>query len=278
MIKAIVLSSFLCSPLTAEEYKLVWSDEFNTAGKLDTSKWKFEEGFIRNFEAQYYTKNRAKNARVEQGNLVLEAHKEAFENAAFEQHSTQWQRNWKTAKYTSASVQTLGQKAFLYGKFEIRAKVPKGNGTWPAIWMLGENWEKVGWPSCGEIDILEQLGREPKKIHGTIHWNAGNDANGNYQHAHVGGTKIVKDDVGDAFHLFGLEWTRNSIEFFLDGKSYYKIDISKMPATQSAQFRKPHFLLINFALGGTWGKEIDPAIFPQKFLIDYVRVYQKQTQ
>lgn len=261
--------------LQAEEYQLVWSDEFNKSGQPDPKKWGYEQGFIRNKEAQYYTKNRKKNARVENGHLIIEAHKEIYPNLSFQKNSKNWRKARKQANYTSAALITMNKASWQYGKIEIRAKLPKGKGTWPAIWMMGTDRTKVGWPQCGEIDIMEQLGRKPQLIHGTIHWNAGTKTE--KKHKSKGGN-IKTAAPSEHFHIYSVEWTKNKISFALDHKTYHKIDLTTLPENQAEQFRKPYYLLINLALGGTWGKKIDDSIFPQQYRIDYVRVYQKRIE
>lgn len=139
-------------------WTLAWSDEFDRDGAPDPAKWNPEVGLIRNGELQYYTRDRAKNARIENGHLVIEAHKEPFEKAA----------------YTSASLTTAGRASWTYGRIEARAKLPGGRGTWPAIWMLGDSIRTVGWPTCGEIDIMEHVGYDPEKVHCTVHTGAYN--------------------------------------------------------------------------------------------------------
>ena len=180
IILLIILSLISCSEkkykseTSSNEYILVWADEFDKEGKPDTSKWTYEFGFIRGGEEQYYT-DRIKNARVENGNLIIEAHLEKIENNTppfFERPD--YVDKIDTANYTSASLTTRGIEDWKYAKIEIRAKLPRGRGTWPAFWMLGENWGKIDWPECGEIDIMEHVGYDSLLIHGTVHTKAYN--------------------------------------------------------------------------------------------------------
>ena len=157
-----------------EEWKLVWSDEFNKAGLPDAAKWDYETGLVRNHERQFYTRARRENARVENGMLIIEARKEKYrspstEPAARSEQEGREKLDHQGADYTSASLTTSGKAAWTYGRIEVRAKLPSGRGTWPAIWTLGTNIDKAGWPSCGEIDIMEFVGFEPGIIHANIH-------------------------------------------------------------------------------------------------------------
>jgi beta-glucanase (GH16 family) len=235
--------------------KLVWADEFNKNGLPDSTKWGYEVGFVRNNEKQYYTKARKENAVVENGMLVITSLKEDFKNA----------------HYTSASINTLGKEAFEGDiRVEVKAKLPSGKGIWPAIWMMGTNTKKVGWPRCSELDIMEFVGKIPNTVHGTMHWwdSAATEKNG-----HVGkGTKIELTDIHTNFHVYGLERKGNVIRLFVDDNYYFTFT----PPTTAypGSFVDPIYMLINTALGGSWGGDIDDAIFPQKFYVDYVRVYK----
>ncbi len=241
----------------AQEWKLVWSDEFDSPGLPDSSKWDYEVGFIRNNERQYYTRERRENARVEAGNLILECRKEPYTPA-----------NHATVEYTAASLITRNKAAWQYGRIEVRAKLPEGKGVWPAIWMLGQNISQVGWPACGEIDIMEFVGKEPGKIHGTVHYAMDG------KHKSDGG-RIPTAKPSDDFHIYAIEWSPDRIEFFFDDTKYHTVLTDKAGQGMENPFRKPHYLLINFALGGSWGGPIDEAVLPQKFLVDYVRVYSE---
>jgi beta-glucanase (GH16 family) len=236
-------------------WTLVWSDEFAKRVQPDPAKWGYEKGFIRNNEAQYYTVNRPENARIEDGKLVIEARKDNFEGHPI----------------SSASLNTFGKQAWTYGKFEVRAKLPKGRGTWPAIWFLGTNISEVGWPKCGEIDLMEHVGFDPNKVHFNIHCDAYNHMRG------TGKGQAVDFPTPEAWHVYTLEWYPERLDFFLDGKKVFtfakeKDDVAVWP------YDKPHYLLINLAIGGAWGgqKGVDDAIFPARYEIDYVRVYQQK--
>jgi len=263
--------------IITNEYTLVWADEFDYTGKPDPTKWGYEIGFIRNNEKQYYTDS-LKNARVEKGNLIIEAHKEKITNKDFK--STKFQeKSWlhyipkiDTAQYTSASLTTKGITEWTYGKIEVKAKLPKGVGQWPAIWMLGENKKEVGWPKCGEIDIMEHVGFNKDTVFGSIHSESYN---------HIKRTQktngVFIDQPYDKFHVYSIEWTPEKITFLLDEVIYLHID-NEHKTTNEWPFDQNFCLKLNNAIGGMWGaqKGIDDSVFPQQMVFDYVRVYQKK--
>ena len=266
--KAVVLS---------KEYTLVWADEFDTTGKPDPSKWRAEIGFFRNNEKQYYTDS-LKNLRVENGVLILEAHKEKIANKDYKSDKFK-NKSWlkyipktDTAQYTSASISTKGLAAWTYGKIEVKAKLPRGVGLWPAIWMLGENQKEVGWPECGEIDIMEHVGHQKDSIFGTIHTKTYNHMLGTQR-----GKKIYIDKPYDSFHVFSIEWTPEKMDFLLDGIVYNHI-VNEHKTTHEWPFDQKFYLKLNVAIGGGLGgkKGIDDTVFPQQMVIDYVRVYQRK--
>jgi beta-glucanase (GH16 family) len=274
ILRGLLLSaSFLASCACAGEWKLVWSDEFDRPGLPDATKWGYEEGFVRNNEAQYYTRQRSENARVEGGMLVIESRKERFKNPGFDpaapaQSSSRKKREF--AEYTSASLTTQGKASWTYGRIEVRAKLPSGRGTWPAIWMLGTN-RSVGWPACGEVDIMEFVGYEPGIVHANIHTRKYNHVQKTNK-----GDKHALPDASEAFHVYAVEWFPDHMDFFVDGNKYFTFR-NENTGADAWPFDKDHYLILNLAIGGAWGgtKGIDESIFPQKFLIDYVRVYQQ---
>lgn len=237
--------------------KLVWNDEFNGTGLPDSAKWGYEHGFVRNHEKQFYTRERLENVFQKDGKLVIKSLKENYEE------------NGQKAEVTSGSVTTDGKAAWTYGRIEVCAKLPTGRGAWPAIWMLGTNIHQIGWPKCGEIDIMEYVGFNPTQIHATVH------ASNNGKHTSKGfWTRIP--GVEDRFAVYAVEWTEDKMDFFVDDQLYFTFrktdrEISPWP------FDKPHYLILNNAVGGAWGgqKGIDDAAFPMTYEIDYVRVYQK---
>ena len=256
----------------AGDWKLVWSDEFDKPGMPDPAKWNFEQGSIRNREAQYYTKNRSENARVVDGMLIIEARKEQFPNPAYDPNAPEGSRHARRfAEYTSASLTTQDRANWTYGRIEVRAKLPPGKGTWPAIWTLGTNAAQVGWPACGEIDIMEFVGFDPGIIHANIHTRK-------YNHVKKTGkgSQITIPDCGEAFHVYALEWDSQALSFFVDDKKYFTYS-NEGSGVDAWPYDAGQFLILNLAIGGDWGgaKGIDESAFPQKYYIDYVRVYQR---
>lgn len=242
-----------CHTEAQSERKLVWAEEFDYSGTPDPKKWTYEEGFIRNNEAQFYTR-RAENASVANGYLTITARKESYQNAA----------------YTSASLHTQGLYEFQGGRIEVRAKLPEGRGVWPAIWTLGANRSKVGWPVCGEIDIMEFVGYEPGKVYANVHTGDYNHTKGTGR----GGSIDVSQPFAD-FHVYAVEWRDDRMDFFFDNQKYFSC-IRKGEGVGEWPFNAPQYLIINLAIGGAWGgqKGIDDAIFPVEYKIDYVRIYQ----
>ena len=234
---------------------LRWHDEFDGTGMPDTSKWGYEHGRIRNNEKQFYTRRRAENARLEDGHLVITARKESYQGA----------------DYTSASLRTKEKANWTYGRIEVRAKLPHGRGLWPAIWMLGTNIDEVGWPACGEIDIMEYVGFEPNTIHANIHTEAFNHVDGTSK-----GASIQVDAPYEEFHTYTIEWTPAEIRFFVDKRNYFTFT-NEGGGSEEWPFDQPFFLILNAAVGGSWGGQegIDDSVFPQEYRIDYVRVYER---
>ncbi|HKG08432.1 MAG TPA: glycoside hydrolase family 16 protein [Pedobacter sp.] len=237
--------------------KLIWHDEFEGKGLPDSSKWNYEEGFIRNRESQYYTKARLENCYIKGGNLIIASLKEKYKNA----------------EYTSASINTLGKQQF-EGDFtiEIRARIPEGNGIWPALWMMGANVNQVGWPKCFEFDIMEFVGKEPNTIHGNFHWWEP-DADEAKQHKSKGNNQKF-ENLHKKYHVYAMERKGDSAKVFVDDKLLFSMAAPVNAYKDS--FTSPLYLLMNTAIGGEWGGDIDDAIFPQKFYIDYVRVYKPE--
>lgn len=253
-LSALLLTSILCHS-QSKKWNLVWSDEFNYNGLPDSSKWNYDVGGHGwgNNEAQYYTKNRKENARVENGHLIIEAIKESFEGKS----------------YTSARLVTKGKGDWQYGKIEVKARLPIGLGTWPAIWMLGST-TPLKWPDDGEIDIMEHVGFDPGKIHASVHCKK-------YYHS-IGTQKtanIMAPDFNEKFHTYVVEWNKENVKIFLDGKEYFSFS-NEHSGYEAWPFDNKMHLLLNIAVGGNWGgmKGVDEKIWPQKMEIDYVRVYQ----
>jgi beta-glucanase (GH16 family) len=237
-------------------YKLAWADEFNGT-QIDTKNWGYDigGGGWGNEEWQYYT-NEAKNAYVKNGRLVIEAHKEKYQNR----------------DYTSARLITKGKKEFMFGRIDIRAKLPKGQGIWPALWMLGANIDQVGWPACGEMDIMEMLGHDPVTSYGTIHW--GKQGSGVSQTAQ-GVYKLTNGKTfSDEFHVFSLDWEKDKLSILVDDKVIFSTTAAKLGSNYI--YNNPNFFIMNIAVGGKWpGYPNATTVFPQKMEVDFVRVFQK---
>lgn len=245
-------------PQTVKSYegktlKLVWNDEFNGTGAPDPADWKYEHGFVRNHEKQFYTEKRTENVYLKDGRLVIVGLREAYEE------------NGVKAEYTSGSVHTKGLHEWQYGRIEVRAKLPKGKGVWPAIWTIGSG---APYPYAGEIDLMEYVGKEPSVVHGTIH---GKGKEGRQYCSSHGSVRLP--DVEDRMAVYAIEWTHDRIWFFVDDQMYFTVDLNEFNAV-GRPFDYPQHLKLNLALGGGWGGPIDDSIFPQTFEIDYVRVYQ----
>lgn len=238
----------------APAWRLLWSDEFDRDGAPDPAKWGYERGLVRNREAQFYTVDRRENARVEGGQLVITARREP----------------WQGAGFTSASVISQGRFSFCYGKLEIRAQIPTGRGAWPALWLLGDRFPQVPWPRCGEIDLMENVGFDPDKLHFTVHTGAFNHLKNTQK-----GRAITVPRAHADFHVYGLLWSKERLEFFLDGRKVHEF-ANDGRGPEHWPFDAPCYLLMNLAIGGAWGGQqgIDDAIFPLNFRIDYVRVWQ----
>ena len=237
--------------LNAQERRLVWAEEFNGT-ELNENDWSFQLGDgcpdicgWGNRERQIYTKS---NHRLENGMLYIQARKEKD-------------------RYTSTRISTKGKKQFQYGRYEVRAKLAVGEGVWPAFWLLGSNIDEVGWPLSGEIDVLEYVGRAPEEIFTTLHTK---DKNGDFANSKT--TRIP--NIEEGFHVYAAEWNAERIAFFVDGINVYTF----APKERTAAiwpFDQPFYLLLNLAIGGHFGGPgVDDSIFPQEFIVDYIRVYQ----
>lgn len=237
-----------------EGWELVWHDEFDDPA-INPENWTFDlgGGGWGNGEMQIYT-NKSDNARVENGNLVIEARKEPNENGGF--------------SFTSARLKTQGLQTFQYGRIEARIKVPAGAGFWPAFWMLGSNFPEVGWPDCGEIDIMEYVGKDPTNILGTMHGPGYSGALG------LSGWKRQTENIADDFHVYAIEWDTDEIKWFFDGEQYSAYTREDV-GNREWVFDQPFFVILNLAVGGTLGGLVSPeTVFPSQVLVDYVRVYQ----
>jgi beta-glucanase (GH16 family) len=250
-------NSGFTSPKSYPGYKLVWSDEFNE-GKLRDSEWNYEKGTggngWGNNELEYYT-SRPQNVFLSSGNLIIEARKEKYNGS----------------DYTSTRITTQDKKEFTYGRIDIRAKLPVDHGLWPALWMLGGNISSVGWPKCGEIDIMELIGKNPSQVVGSFHWKKANGTEGTANNSF----KLSSGNFSQKFHVFSLVWSRDSLKILVDDTPYVKA--SRQDLSDGAYpFDKPFFLIFNVAVGGDWpGPPDQTTHFPQHMFVDYVRVFQK---
>jgi len=241
------------TPASYAGYHLAWSDEFNAA-VFNTQNWNVENGGggWGNNELEYYT-GRSQNLFQSNGNLIIEARKE----------------NYGSNSYTSARINTAGKQQFIYGRIDMRAKLPVAKGMWPALWMLGANFGAVGWPACGETDIMELIGQNPKQIIGSIHWKQASGATGTYNNAFNGA-----QDFSQQFHVFSLLWDTNSVKILVDDQVYMSATNANVP-TGVYPFNAPFFLIFNVAVGGDWpGPPDGSTVFPQRMYVDYVRVFQ----
>jgi beta-glucanase (GH16 family) len=244
-------------------WTLVWSDEFSGSNNSppDSSKWTLETGGNGwgNNELEYYT-SRLQNAQIQNGSLVITAIKENYTGA-----------DGVTRNYTSARMKTSGKFEQQYGRFEARIKIPYGQGMWPAFWMLGNDIGTVGWPTCGEIDIMENIGKEPAMVHGTIHGPGYSGGAG------IGSPfSLAKGRVADDYHLYAAEWEPKVIRFYVDGSLYAARTPTDLPQGTKWVYDHPFFMILNLAVGGDWpGAPDNNTAFPQTMLVDYVRVYKK---
>jgi len=240
-------------------WEQVWGDEFDGQGLPDGSKWTYETGGDGwgNQEQQFYTREDTDNARVEDGTLIIEARKESVQGSA----------------YTSARLNS--RESWTYGRVEVRAKVPSGRGTWPAVWMLADNdtYGDQYWPDNGEIDIMEHVGYDEGVIHGTIHTKAFNHIEGTDK----GSSRTIPTATSE-FHTYALEWTPGEIRVAVDGQTYFTFQNREQYGWQEWPFDQPFHLLLNVAVGGTWGgaEGIDDSAFPERMVLDYVRVYKPE--
>jgi len=245
-------------------WTLVWSDEFNLpdGSSPDASKWNLVTGGngFGNAELESYT-NRPQNAEIQNGNLVITALKESYTGADMVSHD-----------YTSARLNSSNKFAQAYGRFEARIKIPYGQGMWPAFWLLGSDISTKAWPTCGEIDIMENIGREPSTVHGTIHGPGYSGGKG------IGSPFSFPDSrkFADDFYVYAVEWSPNQIKFFVDNNLYATRTPADLPAGTKWVYDHPFFILLNLAVGGKWpGSPDATTVFPQQMLVDYVRVYKR---
>ena len=264
----LMLALSVCSTVCAANaagWSLTWSDEFNgpSGSSVDSAKWSFDigGGGWGNNELQTYT-NRTANAKLQNGLLVIRVLKETFTGP-----------DSITRNYTSARLLTRNTFTQTYGRFEARIQVPYGQGIWPAFWMLGNDLGTVGWPTCGEIDIMENIGKEPSIVHGTLHGPGYSGANGKTASYSLPASRKFSDN----YHTFAVEWQPDVIRFYVDGRLYKTRTPADLPAGTAWVFNHPFFLVLNVAVGGNFPGDPDATTaFPQLMKVDYVRVYQRK--
>jgi beta-glucanase (GH16 family) len=263
------------SSATAVDWELVWSEEFDRDGRPDASVWTFEKGFVRNEELQWYQSD---NAVCKNGILTISGRKEKIPNPNYSLESSDWRKNREFAEYTSSSIKTAGKKEFLYGRFEIRAKIPTESGSWPAIWTLGKD---MSWPSCGEIDIMEyyRIGDVPHILANTA-WGTDLPHTAKWNAVTVPFSKFKEKDPGweSKFHVWRMEWDENAIRLYLDdellNETLLEDTYNGSVGNNKNPFRQPHYILLNLAIGGNGGTPTN-LTFPLRYDVDYVRVYQR---
>ena len=254
-------------PTPTPSWTLVWSDEFDgpAGSSFDHTKWTAETGGSGwgNQEREFYTTRTENIALDGNGHLVITALAEPANTS-----DTCW---YGSCRYTSARIKTAGLFSQAYGRFEARIRIPRGQGLWPAFWMLGDNIDTVGWPKSGEVDIMENIGKEPSIIHGTMHGPGYSGASG------IGGPYHLSSGAfADDYHVYAVEWDRAGITWLVDDQPYFSTSLGSIPAGTTWVFDHPFFILLNVAVGGAWPGDPDASTtFPQTMLVDYVRVYKR---
>ncbi|MDA7501869.1 family 16 glycosylhydrolase [Chitinophagales bacterium] len=252
-----VPSTGYSTPTSYDGMTLLWSDEFEGTS-LNESVWTYEIGNGSwgwgNNELQYY---RRENTMMTEGNLVIQAREE----------------NYVGFDYTSSRLITRNKFDFTFGRVDIRAVLPEGQGIWPALWMLGDKIGSVGWPACGEIDIMELVGHQPSTVHGTIHYK---DAGGNHQFKGTSRNLVGGERFSEEFHVFSLEWSENQVNWYLDDQLYFSANPGTLGNENPYPFNEPFFFIFNVAVGGQWpGSPNASTSFPQNMIVDYIRVFQE---
>jgi beta-glucanase (GH16 family) len=253
-----------------DDYQLVWADEFNKNGPLNSNDWVFEQGFVRNGEMQWYQPD---NARCSGGKLIIEARQESKANPGYVPDSKYWPSNVKAAAYTSACAKTVGKHSWLYGRFEMRAKIDTRPGSWPAFWMMGDHG---GWPACGEVDVMEYY---RDVLRANVAWAQLGGSNGSAWNSAQKPISEFAADWPSEFHTWRMDWDANFIKLYCDDQLLNTQDLSKTINPDGTNpFHSSMYMLLNQAIGGTCGGDPSHTAFPVKFEIDYVRVYQRPSQ
>ncbi|MCG7858644.1 glycoside hydrolase family 16 protein [Flavihumibacter sediminis] len=254
---------------TAAEYKLVWADEFMNEGRPDSASWSYEKGFVRNQELQWY---QPENAFCKDGFLVIEARRESKPNPNYAKGSSDWRMNRDSIRYTSSCMITRGKKQWLYGRFEMRAKIDISKGLWPAWWTLGVS---KPWPANGEIDIMEYY---TGKVLANIAL-LGKDGKALWYDEKFPVDSLGGEAWANQFHVWRMDWTEDYIALFMDDVLLNKVSLSELENRNGSgfnPFRQPHYMLVNLAIGGMNGGDPADTDFPKRFEVDYIRVYQKR--
>jgi beta-glucanase (GH16 family) len=263
-------SSKIANAYKSEGYKLVWADEFDYNGKPDTTKWRYEKGFARNEELQWYQEE---NAITNKGLLTIEARRETRPNPLHEAGSKDWRKKRQNVEYTSSSINTSGKQSWQYGRFEMRGKIDISAGMWPAWWTLGVSGR---WPANGEIDIMEYY---RKKLLANIAIGTATPYKAEWYSNTFSIDSIGGKEWASKFHVWRMDWDENAIALFLDDILLNKVEVSKLVnknGTGINPFKQPHYMLLNLAMGGMNGGDVSSTTFPNRFEVDYVRVYQKE--
>ena len=273
-----LLLLLLSQQVPAQEWKLVWSDEFSTEGRPDSTVWNYEQGFVRNHEAQWYQRD---NAWQQDGLLVIEARREQRANPTYAPGSRRWGQQRPTIDYTSACLTTAGKRTFLYGRLEVSARIPTGGGAWPAIWTLGSGQP---WPSCGEVDVMEYYPiKGVPHILANVAWGNDRPYDAVWNSSRVPFRRFTDRDPhwAQRFHVWRMDWDETSIRLYLDGELLNEVPLSQTTngsvGHHTNPFHRPQYILLNLALGGDNGGPIDEAALPMRYEIDYVRIYERVT-
>ena len=264
------LSSLAGQDYSNGGYKLVWADEFNKNGKPDTANWRYEKGFVRNEEQQWYQEE---NANCENGLLVMEGRKELKPNPSYEAGSRDWRKKNQNIEYTSSSINTAGKQSWQYGRFVMRGKIDISAGLWPAWWTLGV---KGQWPANGEIDIMEYY---KKKLLANIANGTSRQYNAEWHSNTFPIDSLGGKEWASRFHVWRMDWDENGIGLYVDDVLLNQVELSKLVNKDGSginPFKQPHYMLLNLAMGGMNGGDLGDTKFPNRFEVDYVRVYQKK--
>jgi beta-glucanase (GH16 family) len=254
-----------------ESYALVWADEFNKNGAPDTANWGYEKGFVRNEEAQWYQEE---NAFCKGGLLIIEGRRETRPSPLYVANSTDWRKKRQQIEYTSSSINTRGKRSWQYGRFVMRCRIAISSGLWPAWWTLGVAGR---WPANGEIDIMEYY---QKKLLANIAC-MGPDKKAEWYSNRFSTDSLGGKEWASQFHTWRMDWDENAIALYLDDHRLNKVEVSKLVNKDGSginPFQQPHYLLLNLAMGGQNGGDLSETKFPNRFEVDYVRVYQKSKQ